>query len=718
MADLPEKKDMDSIDEVGAIATGWENAPTLEDLKNDYAAAKPSHDAQQGKIKGWLDNLNVKSGAQATPNTSSNPFSASNNLLKRPDGRSKIQSKLIKTNAEWRYTSLSEPFLNTPDIYNVEPTTAEDVNSAYQNGLVLNNQFNTKLKKVALIDSYIRSAVTTGVAIVKVGWDYRYKKVMKSYPTFNLVPVTTQAQLQELQQYSQSDPATLPIEWQEALAQSQALGAPHFPVESGTEQVEEEEATRNQPTVEICNSANVVVDPSCGDDADNAQFVIYSFESNLSDLEKKGNYKNLDQLREKSESTINDPNHTSSWSSSGFEFSDAARKKLVVHEYWGYWDINNTGETVSIVATWVGDVLIRMEENPYPDQEIPFIFVSFLPVADSIYGEPDGELLEDNQRVKGAIMRGMIDLMGKSANGQTGIRKGSLDYVNKRRFEQGLDYEFNEQGDGQNSIYQHKYPEIPASAYNLLGIQDKEAESMTGVKAFSDGISGAGLGSTAAAANGALSAAARRELGILRRLAEGVKVMGRKIIAMNQVFLSEEEVVRVTNEEFVTVRKDDLGGKFDLTLSISTAEADEQKAKELAFMLQTTGQTFGLEFTKLLLAEIADLRKMSVLAKAIRSFQAPQDPMAIKMKELELAVKQAEIGKIQAETQKILAEAAASGVKSQNIQSDTDKKNLDFVEQESGVHQQRELQKLNTQTKNNMELEAFKHTLNPKQVAQ
>jgi hypothetical protein len=59
------------------------------------------------------------------------------------------------------------------------------------------------------------------------------------------------------------------------------------------------------------------------------------------------------------------------------------------------------------------------------------------------YGEPDGELLEDNQRVVGAITRGMLDTMGRSANGQTGIRKDMLDATNRRKFEKGLDYEFN-----------------------------------------------------------------------------------------------------------------------------------------------------------------------------------------------------------------------------------------------------------------------------------
>jgi hypothetical protein len=158
-----------------------------------------------------------------------------------------------------------------------------------------------------------------------------------------------------------------------------------------------------------------------------------------------------------------------------------------------------------------------------------------------------------------------------------------------------------------------------------------EAESLTGVKAYSSGIGSAALGDVAAGIRGALDAASKRELGILRRLANGIVEIGRKIIAMNGEFLSEEEVVRVTNEEFVTVRRDDLPGNFDLKLTISTAEADNQKAQELAFMLQTMGNSMPMDMSQMILADIARLRKMPDLAKKIETYQPQPDPMAQKM---------------------------------------------------------------------------------------
>lgn len=57
-------------------------------------------------------------------------------------------------------------------------------------------------------------------------------------------------------------------------------------------------------------------------------------------------------------------------------------------------------------------------------------------------------------------------------------------------------------------------------------------------------------------------------------------------------------------------------------------------------MLQTTGQ-MDLNFTKIILAEIAELRKMPHLAKAIRDYQPQPDPLEQELKMLELEYKKA-----------------------------------------------------------------------------
>ena len=689
--------------------TDWVNEPKLSELKSDFIEAESDLNSHISDVTRWLDNLYVRGTAK----------------VKVPKGRSSITPKLIRKQAEWRYAALSEPFLSTADLFNVNPVTFEDKGAAEQNELVINNQFNTKLNKVGFIGSYVRTGVNEGTIICKVGWINERRKMLVDVPEYEYRIEATEealARIQELVQLQQADPALfevqVPLQEQEALRLSLEQGTPVIPYKIGMVKEEKEVVLRNHPSVQICDFDAVIIDPTCEGDLDKAKFIIHRFETTLSDLKSAGIYKNLDDIQISNASILSAHDSSTGIDNSSFNFKDKPRTKIMAYEYWGYWDTQDTGIVTPFVATWVGDVLIRMEENPYPDQSLPFVVVPYLPINKSIYGEPDGELLEDNQKIVGAVTRGMIDIMGRSANGQIGARKDALDITNRRKFLSGEDYEFNPIGNPEQAFHMHKFPEIPQSAPMMLEMQNNEAESLTGVKAFSSGISGSALGSTATGIRSALDATSKRDLDILRRLADGIVQIGRKFIAMNAMFLSDKEVIRITNEKFVEVRRDDLPGNFDLKLTISTAEEDNQKAEELAFMLQTLGNNFDFGLVKMILADIAKLRKMPTLAQDIKNYEVQPDPIAVRKAELEVALLEAQVQEVMAKAQKLLAESQLNEVKSgteiakaDNLNSQTGKNDLDFVEQESGVNHARNMEQDGAQARAQLQTKVVEHFL-------
>ena len=685
--------------------TQWDNPPSIRDLKQDYEDARNDAQIHIADIARWRDNFNVEGVAK----------------VKTPDGNSNIQPKLIRKQAEWRYPALSEPFLSSPDIFKVQPAGHMDREAAWQNQLILSYQFNNEIDKVAFIDEYVRTAVEDGTVIVRVGWDYQEEAVQVERPIVEYRPVQSQVEMDELQQVAAmvqqnaQGSAQIPEEMREAVQLSLQNGQPVYPEITGSEVVEEVQVVKNQPALEVCHYENVTIDPSCQGKIEDARFVVYSFETSKAELQADGKYSNLDQIMLDQNSPLGQPDQHGELSS--FNFNDEPRKRIVAYEYWGYWDINGDGTLQPIVATWVGGTMIRMETNPFPDQKIPFVLVKYLPKRRAIYGEPDGALLEDNQKVIGAVTRGMIDLMAKSANSQTGVRKDALDLTNRRKFLQGKDYEFNANVDPRQAVYMHQFPEIPASAFNMLMLQNQEAESLTGVKAFNSGISGESLGEVAAGVRGALDASSKREVSILRRLANGMIQIGKKIISMNAEFLDDETIIRITDEESIAISREKLAGKFDLKLSISTAEEDNQKAQELAFMLQTMGNNMAPEMSQLILSEIARLRKMPDLAKQIQNYQPQPDPFEQQMKMLELQKLQAEIAELQGRAMEHQSGAQLDVAKAQNLGSDTDLKNLNFVEQESGVTQERELQKQSEQAKANAKRDMLVHSLKAREEA-
>ena len=696
-----------NTDVENAPLTKWKNAPNIRDLKQDLDDSKAYHDAQVTKVAVWLDNLNVTGTAK----------------IKGTDGNSKMVPKLIRKQAEWRYAALSEPFLSTDDVFNVNPITWEDKKAAYQNQLVLAHQFNTQIDKTRFIDEYVRTGVDEGTIITRVGWCFYEEEYEERVPKveFRVNPEVAELHqyLEQLRSESPSQYDTdVPDEIKQAHDLSMEQQQPIEAVVTGYTTEKRMRTVKNHPTLEVCDYRNVYIDPTCMGNIERAGFVIYSFESNLAELRKDGKYKNLDNINVTNASVLGEPDHATGTGTQNFNFSDQPRKKFVVYEYWGFWDIDGTGIVKPFVAAWVGNILIRLEENPYPDKQIPFVVVQYLPVRRGVYGEPDGALLEDNQKIAGAVTRGMIDIMGKSANGQSGIRKDALDATNRRKYDKGLDYEFNVNIDPRQGMYMHVYPEIPQSAQFMLQLQNMEAESITGVKSYSQGVSGATLGDVSAGVRGALDAASKRELGILRRLAQGMVQIGRKIISMNAEFLSEEETVRVTNEQFVKIRKDDLPGNFDLTLSISTAEEDNNKAEQLAFMLQTMGNNMDPDLSKMILGDIAKLRKMPELAQKIEKYQPQPDPMAQKKAELEVALLEAQIEVERSKAQLNMANAqldqaksGTEGAKQGHIKSDTDLKNLEFVEQEKGVTQEREMQLHGEQARSQAKLKVMDHQM-------
>lgn len=677
--------------------TDWANEPTCRDLKTDFQAASSHHSAHVSEVDKWLDYLNITGQA----------------VINKVTGRSSVQPRLIRKQAEWRYASLSEAFLGSPNIIRANPVSWEDREAAEQNELILNHQFNNQIDKVHFIDEYVRTAVNEGTVVVRVGWDFYEDEVEQK--KYKPVPIRDPQYLEKIEMATQQLMQDPSVEVDPFVAEdvklSIALGYPATMEQDGTEKVTK--TIRNQPTIEVCDYKSLMIDPTCKGEISRANFVIYQFETSRSDLEKVGIYKNLDKINV-DENSIEKGASLHSENTGSFNFEDNARKKFYAYEYWGYWDIDNSGKTQPFVATWVGNTLIRMDKSPFPDQGLPFVSVQYLPRRKSVYGEPDGELLLENQKIAGAVTRGMIDILGRSANGQTGMRKDALDVTNQRKFDQGKDYLYNVHVDPRLAFYTHTFPEIPQSAPFMLELQNQEAEALTGVKAFSGGISGEGLGKVASAARAALDAAGLRELGILRRLAEGIIKIAYKISAMNADFLDDQEVVRVTNEEFVTVKRDDLAGKIDIKLEISTNEADNVKAEELSFMLQTMGNSMPEDFSRMILADIAKLRKMPELAKRIESYQPQPDPMQQQMVMLELAKLEAEIKKIESEAVENLAEASKDQADAKKALSDADKKDLDFVEQEAGISHARDMAKQSAQAEANERLEMTKAFLNPK----
>lgn len=584
------------------------------------------------------------------------------------EGKSKIVSADIKKQSEWSIPSLVDPFVSSPDIVRCTPITFEDTASARQNELILNTQFCRKFDRYNFMLKAIKLLESEGTVVVQTGWDYQDDKQM------------VESEVVEVDEYGN-----------EYVTYAE---------------VEETIVVKNQPTAKVCRNEDIYIDPTCEDDMDKCQFVIYRYETDLSTLKKDGRYKNLDKVAKSLGSNTYDYDYRPE-DPSRFQFGDNARKKVIVHEYWGNYDVDEDEVAEPIVCCWVGDTIIRLESNPYPDGKPPFLVVPFRAIPFHMYGEANAELIGDNQKVKTAIVRGIIDNMAQSNNGQIGVRKGSLDQVNRKKWLNGQNFEFNGQS-GPQDFWQGSYNPIPSSAFDMIGLMNNEIESLTGVKSFSGGISGNSLGSTATSARGAMDAQTIRRMNIVRNIAENlVKPLLRKWMSYNAEFLEDEEVIRITNDEFVPIRRDDLDGRVDIELTVETAEENSARAQQLSFLLQTLGNSVDPAITQELMAQILDLSRMPEQAKTVRDYKPEPDPSQEQMKQLQLENLMLENAKLKSEVQRNqsiaaendidrqvkLARASRDEAQARAIHSKADIDDLRFLQEESGEAEASEIRK-------------------------
>ena len=579
-------------------------------------------------------------------------------------GKSEIVSRDIKRQDEWQHASVKDPFVADEDIVKATPVTFEDRAAAEQNELILNQQFCREFNRYKFMTDVIKLHYKEGTVIVKTSWSYKDEIVEEEVPVYGL---DLQANV----------------------------------IQIDTKTVKRLKVLVNKPHAAVCRLEDIYADPTSEGDLEKAQFMIHRYESDLSTMRQTKKYKNLDKVA-KSMSGQDGYRHEDHdpEDETEFRFKDTPRKKFVVYEYWGNYDVDGDGIAEPIICTWVEDIIVQLESNPYPDQAIPFLVLANNSTPFKIYGEANAELVGDNQKVNTAIKRGIIDNMANSNNSQKGIRVNSLDPINKKRFLNGKNFEFN---GSQNDFYEGGYNAIPQSVFAVLEQNNNETESMLGVKAFTGGIQGASLGSTARAASGVLDAVSTRRLDIVRNIAENlIKPLMRKWMSYNSEFLAEEEIIRITNEEFVPIKRDDLDGSIDIAIEVSTAEDNSAKSQDLSFLLQTLGQEMDPKMRNLLMGQIAKLKRMPDLAKSLEEYEPQPDPFVEQMKQLELEMKQVEIMErrsralenqvdmINKQTQAELNQA-----RTRQLGADADLKDLDFARIADGTKHNEDMDKEN-----------------------
>lgn len=567
-------------------------------------------------------------------------------------GKSKMVVKDIKKAVEWFIPNAVEPFVNKNRIVKLDGITAEDVNASKMHERLLNYQFVRKFDRYSFIHDMFKVGSTEGTTIVRCGWDTEEKETSETFEG-----VTAQ----QLAMFEQEG-----FELSDIEETSPGIYSANAKLVK---------TIKNQPTAEVVRNGNVYPDPT-STSVEDASFVAYKYESTVGELKASGKYSeediqgwlfqitDRDSTLETERDTRNreygyDPDYTS--------LSEASRK-VTVYEYWGNLDMDDDGIAEPKFATIVDDKLLEIVDNPYPDQSIPFVEIQFSRKPFAFWGSPLAEFISDNQKIRSSLMRGFIDNVAQSNNNTKFVKKGALDLINKRKLENNLGGVVEINGDS-TDIFDGNFNPIQPTIFSLYELVQSEAEALSGITRYSQGLDSSSLNKTATGVATISSMSQKRMMEIIRRYSEGLKKVFRKWISYNKEFLSDEEVMRI-NGQFIPFKRDDIDGAFDIDITVGVDGVSENKVNQMTMLMQQVGGLAGTanippQFFNMMLAKMADEWGYPDVAQMLEEAPAPEP------NEFEMRMAQAELDETESKTQLNEAKAikAMSDSNATNVES-------------------------------------------------
>ena len=624
---------------------GLENRVPMGGLTDEESAAMLAEEQAREETK--ADDLaqrvlriikdDIETGRRANENEQDqrvrnyNIYRAKGDGLRDRPGRSRIKSSDTMDAIEWMMPSFMKTFAGSNSCVSVSPVGTEDVAKAEKLQKLLNWQFmGRRVKGFRVLYEWIKSALIYGTSVVKVTWRDIY--VTKGFD----MPVASEAEIaamldsddyidvqglpedippgaaitEEMMAFAQSRPDMLAkIGYINAMPQQvQPVALEPMRVYRdvrGTRRIK----SYSGPMVEVISPEDFWMDPKA-DAIEEALFVIHRVwrtYGELRDMEREGIYKNVEKVKDwvdKSRSEFENAESAERYAAAGQvdpatnaspnEDLQPARRKLEVFEWWGLLDLKGDGYQEPYLVVVCGDVILRMEKNPYGHGQAPFEVLRPMldPYKFSGVGMP--ELVGEFQALKTAILRQTLDNVSFQNNGMWLVnRNAGVDTSALLNPRPGTIVKANIT---QGAVVPITPSSLQSMPLNMLELIDSMLQKRTGVTSYNQGLDANSLNKTATGITRIMDASAQRIELIARVMAEtGIKPLYQKLLMLNQQFIDQTIVIRVFNRP-VEISPDDLIGDFDVTVDVGGATGrDETRSQQMMLLLQYAANLMSLQ---------------------------------------------------------------------------------------------------------------------------
>ena len=219
------------------------------------------------------------------------------------------------------------------------------------------------------------------------------------------------------------------------------------------------------------------------------------------------------------------------------------KRRILYVEAWCYVDYDGDGISELRRVCTIGEGYQVVNNEPATD--IPFAVFNADPEPHVFFGSDIADQTKDIQRVKSAVLRGMLDSLSFALYPRTGIVEGMVDIDDVLNPEVGSIIRMRQPG----MVQQLNVPFLGKEAFPMLQYLDAMKESRTGQSAASQGLSPDALQSTTRAGVNATVRGAEQRLELMARMfASGFKRMMRGVLRVVITHQDRERMIRLRNE--------------------------------------------------------------------------------------------------------------------------------------------------------------------------
>lgn len=469
-------------------------------------------------------------------------------------------SDLVSTDVadtiEWALPSLMKVFTGSDEVITIAGVTEEDDTKAETMQQLLVYQLQRQNKFFPILYNWIKDSLITGMGIIKCYWERT-----EGYAT-----KVTQLNNEALQALIQTGVEVTDIQGPDIYGDfTVTYQSPYY--------------VKNAPKIENILISEFIYSPDAKS-LDEANFVAHKRTVTMSYLrerEAQGVYANIDDIK------------VDKFKGSSYDVIDEvvgdnyvditqeeqkARQEVVIYECYTKIDINGDGILEDMIITICGDTIIRMEQN-YMGRH-PFFSISPTKDPHRIWVKRSyAELIGELQDLKVALTRQIMQNVALTNDPKMLLDETA---INIDDFVQGRKVVRMKAGHSLHEVAM-PMPVTPLSpqTFTFLEWVEGQKENRTGITRYNQGLDANSLNKTATGISAILGQSSQRLELVARMFAEtGLYELFRFMVSLNQKFIDQATIIRLTNKE-MKITPEDLDGSFDLIvnagISIATKES-------------------------------------------------------------------------------------------------------------------------------------------------